>query len=97
MEKEKFLEWRNEYLDLCRKCAVLPRGQFGISLNVPDEYKVVFNKIAYYPQGYELDFDVKGNARHTAILHDLKANSITRAPLMKIRKYLGGKNESEGK
>ena len=47
---------------------------------------VVYNEINYYPVAYELSFDDKGNARHTAILHDLKANSIINADLRKVKK-----------
>ena len=57
-----------------------------IKENVPDELKVVHNGIVYYPVAYELSFD-KGQTVHKAILHDLKANSITYADLGKVKKY----------
>ena len=78
---------RTEYLELCQKVSVLKNGIFGIKENVPDELKVIYNEIAYYPVAYELSFDDKGNVKHTAILHDLKANSITNADLGKVEKY----------
>lgn len=78
---------RKLYLELCQKVAVLKNGIFGIKENVPDELMVVYNGIKYYPTAYELSFDDKGNARHTAILHDLKANSIMNVDLGKVTKY----------
>ena len=78
---------RDIYLKLCQKVSVLKNGICGIKENVPDELKVISNGIAYYPVAYELSFDDKGNVRHTAILHDLKANSIMNANLEKVIKY----------
>lgn len=78
---------RNLYLQLCQKCSVLPSGICGIKENVPDDLKVVHNGIIYYPQAYKLSFDNKGGVLHTAILHDLKANSIINADLEKVIKY----------
>ena len=46
-----------------------------------------YKKEAFELSGYELSFDDKGNVRHTAILHDLYANSITSADLGKVKKY----------
>lgn len=75
------------YIELCQKVSVLKNGVCGIKENVTDELTVVYNGIKYYAVAYELSFDDKGNARHTAILHDLKANSITNADLEKVTKY----------
>ena len=72
---------------MCQKVSVLKNGVCGIKENVPDELTVVYNGIKYYPVAYELSFDDKGNARHTAILHDLKANSIMNVDLGKVTKY----------
>lgn len=77
---------RTEYLELCQKVSVLKNGICGIKENVPDELKVIHNGIEYYPTAYELSFD-KGQPVHTAILHDLKANSIMNANLEKVIKY----------
>ena len=77
---------RKLYLELCQKVSVLKNGICGIKENVPDELTVVYNDIKYYPVAYELSFDDKGNIRHTAILHDLKANSIINADLRKVKK-----------
>ena len=77
---------RTEYLELCQKVSMLKNGICGIKENVPDELKVIHNGIEYYPISYELSFD-RGQPVHTAILHDLKANSITNANLEKVIKY----------
>lgn len=77
---------RKLYLELCQKVSVLKNGVCGIKENVPNELKVIHNGIAYYPISYELSFD-SGKPTHTAILHDLKANSITSADLERVIKY----------
>ena len=77
---------RTEFLQMCQRISVLKSGICGIKENVPDELKVVHNGIVYYPVAYELSFD-KGQTVHKAILHDLKANSITYADLGKVKKY----------
>lgn len=78
---------RKLYLELCQRVSVLKNGVCGIKENVPNELTVVYNGIRYYPVAYELSFDDNGNARHTAILHDLNANSIMNANLEKVIKY----------
>lgn len=77
---------RTTFLQMCQKCSVLPSGICGIKENVPDELKVVHNGIVYYPVSYELSFN-NGQPTHTAILHDLKANSTTYANLERVAKY----------
>ena len=77
---------RNEFLRMCQKVSVLKNGICGVKENVPDELKVIYNGIAYYPVSYELACD-NWKPTHTAILHDLKANSITNADLGKVIKY----------
>ena len=78
---------RTEFLQICQKVSVLKSGVCGIKENVPDELKVIYNGIAYYPVSYDLSFDDKGNVRHTAILHDLNANSIMNVNLERVTKY----------
>lgn len=77
---------RTEFLKICQKVSVLKDGICGVKENVPDELKVVHNGIVYYPVAYELSFN-KGQPTHTAILHDLKAKSITYAELERVTKY----------
>lgn len=78
---------RNEFLNMCRSCAMIKtRGQFGIAHNVPDCLRVIYKSIEYYPYSYELSFDKNGDTIHLAKLHDLKANSVTVAPLSWVSK-----------
>lgn len=76
---------RLEFLKICQKVSLLKNGIYGTKENVPDELKVVFNGIVYYPIAYELSFD-KGNTVHKAILHELKANSIMHVKLERVKK-----------
>ena len=78
---------RDIFLQMAQKVSVLKNGICGIKENVPNELKVVYDDIQYYPVAYELSFDNKGNVRHTAILHDLKVNCITYADLKRVMKY----------
>ena len=79
---------RDIFLQLCQKVSVLKNGICGIKENVPDELKVIYNGIAYYPVSYELSFDDKGNVRHTAILKDLKANSLLYCRLEDVKECI---------
>ena len=72
---------------MAQKCSVMKIGALGIKENVPDELKVVYKAIVYYPHAYEMSFK-NGETVSTAILHDLKANSVTYAELSKVDKYL---------
>ena len=82
---------RTEFLKMCQKVSMLKSVILGIKENVPDELKVVHNSIIYYPVAYELSFD-KGQPKHTAILHDLQANSITKCDLERVAKYEQGRS-----
>ena len=77
---------RKLYVELCQKVSMLKSEICGIKENVPDELKVIYNGIAYYPVSYELSFD-NGKPTHTAILHDLYANSRTEADLERVEKH----------
>lgn len=77
---------RNDYLQVCQKVSMLKSEVCGIKENVPDDLKVIYNGIIYYPVAYKLSFN-NGKTQHTAILHDLKANSITSADLEAVKKY----------
>lgn len=69
---------RTEYLNLCKKVSVsLP--------NIPNDCLVEYGGTTFYPQAYQLSFD-KGTTIHTAILHDLRANSVMRCPLEKVKR-----------
>ena len=77
---------RKLYLELCQKVSVLKDGICRIKQNIPDEFKVVYNDIVYYPVAYELSFE-NGQSLHTAILHSLNTNSIIYAKLERVEKY----------
>lgn len=87
---------RLEYLKFCQECATIPSGTCGVKEKVPDRCKVVFQNVPYYPVSYELSFDSEGKAVHRVVLHDLRANSITRCDLDKVEKFCninGGNDE----
>ena len=75
---------RTEYLNLCKRVSILLPSIPTLLSGIPTDCLVEYDGITYYPQAYELSFD-EGNTVHIAILHDLKANSITRCPLDKVR------------
>lgn len=72
---------RTEYLHLCQKVSMYVSAK----REIPPELLVKYGEIVYYPHGYEMTFD-KGKTKNTAILHDLKANSITYANLERVMK-----------
>lgn len=77
---------RTEFLKICQRVSILNNGVCDIKQNIPDEFKVIYDEIVYYPIGYELSFE-NGKTIHKAILHDLKANSINYAKLERVEKY----------
>lgn len=77
---------RNKYLTLCKECAIMcNEGLYKMKVNVPSNLQVEFNGNKYYPQGYELSFASDGTVIHTAIIHDLIANSICHVPLRDVK------------
>ena len=80
---------RNKYLELCKSAAMLPGEACGTKRNVPDCLKVSCSGIPYYCVGYYLDYDDDGTPRHTAYLHDLDANSITKCKLNDVEGFNG--------
>lgn len=81
---------RKKYLKMCQMVATLPEGVLGIKQNVPDELKVVFDGITYYPYERIVGFDKNGQSKIRARLHDLKANCVVECPIEKVKEY---KNE----
>ena len=75
---------RTEYLQMCKEVSLL-ESRYNIKQNVPPELLVKHDGKVYYPQSYELSFD-KGETKHKAILHELKANAIICADLSKVNK-----------
>ena len=78
---------RKAYLEMCQKVAILPNGVQNLKQNVPDELKVVYEDIAYYPVSLDISFDKGGKAINTAILRSLTANSIIERNLKDISVY----------
>lgn len=70
---------RSEYLKLCQKVSM----HTNKSMQIPSNLLVKCENIDYYPYGYQMTFD-KGKTRNTAILRDLKANSVIYANLERI-------------
>ena len=78
---------RKTYLEMSQKVAVLPSGVLGIKQNVPDNLKVVYDGIAYYPVSLDISFDKDGKVINTAIIHSLRANSVIERNLKDIMSY----------
>lgn len=74
---------RAKFLEMCKAVAVLPKG-VGEVKAVPPELHLKFNGMTFYPIGYKLTFTKDGKPSHTAILHDLKVNSILECDLLKV-------------
>lgn len=64
---------RKQYLELCQK--------YALGCDVRVKYK----DAEYHPYRYELGFDSSGKSIHTAILKDLKANSLSNCRLGDIK------------
>ena len=64
---------RKQYLELCQKYAV------------GGDIRVKYKDAEYHPYRYELRFDSSGKSIHTAILKDLKANSVVYAMLENVK------------
>lgn len=76
-----------KYLKMCQKVAMLSDGIFGTKQNVPDDLKVVYDGITYYPFERVAKFDKQGNLILSARLHDLKANCVIEALLNDVEEY----------
>ena len=67
---------RKQYLELCQKYAV------------GEDIRVKYKDTEYHPYRYELGFDDTGKSIHTAILKDLKANSLVDCWLEDVKECL---------
>ena len=65
---------RKQYLELCQKHAV------------GEDIMVKLKDTSCRPCRYELGFDSNGKSTHTAILKDLKANSLLYCKLEDVKK-----------
>lgn len=78
---------RKKYLEMCQRVAMLPSGVQNLKQNVPDNLKVVYDGIVYYPVSLDISFDKDGKVINTAILHSLTANSIIERNLKDVSVY----------
>lgn len=76
---------RLEFLEMCKMVSLLPSKLLGIK-DAPEELRVIYDGMAFYPVAYKLSFDNKGKTVHTAILHDLKANSVIQCDLLQVKR-----------
>lgn len=76
---------RAEFLEKCKRVAVLRDGVCGVK-KTPPELHLKFDGMTFYPIGYKLTFTKNGKPSHTAILHDIKANSILECDLLKVER-----------
>lgn len=67
---------RKQYLELCQKCAA------------GGDIRVKYKDTGYHPYRYELGFDSSGNSIHTAILKDLKTNSVVYTMLENVKECI---------
>lgn len=74
---------RKKYLYMCCECSKLPKGAMGIPTQIPEELIIKFNDIEYYPYQYVLSYD-NGKTRHSAVLHDVNANSVVQTNLLNL-------------
>lgn len=74
---------RAEYLKLCQQVSIIKKSKGMKNNDLIKEFLVTYDKSEYIPLKYTLSFN--GNeVIHTAVLHDLQANSIVYADLRKV-------------
>ena len=83
---------RKEYIDRMQRAMMKSESK-----NFADEDLVEHDGIRYYPCGYVLSCDTKGNPTHTARLHDLKANSVVECQLDKVNVVAGRSKKDDEK
>lgn len=74
---------RTDFLTLCQKVSLLPKGENGIIKYIPQNLTVMYRNLHFYPVGYNLYY-LNGKIKHRAILHDLKVHSIINCDLEKV-------------
>lgn len=77
---------RKEFFSMAQKATVLTGGFVDLPKEPIEEITVECNGVEYYPRALKVWFDVKGNVKNTAVLHDLHQKSETYARLEKISK-----------
>lgn len=77
---------RKEFCAMCQEVARYPVG-INRARELPERLIVVYDGIRYYPEGYELRFrDGTGDPFEVAVMHDLRAHSVTRGELDRVRR-----------
>lgn len=76
---------RKQFLEMCQKVSTLPETTMHIKTEIPPELTVLYEGIQFYPIAYEMSFK-DGISQHTAILHDMKAHSIVKVDLEKVKR-----------
>lgn len=87
MQKEKKEMSKTEikkYLELCKRCAMVPALPGGIK-KVPEELRVLCDGRAYCPRSYEQRYDKVGNVVQLAHLASLTAHEIHIVRLEKVK------------
>ena len=77
---------RKEFLQICQRVSVLPETTMHVKKAIPPELTVLYEGIQFYPVGYEMTFK-QGISQHTAILHDMKAHSVSYVDLSRVEKF----------
>ena len=77
---------RTEFFEMAQKVSVYTNRCRDLSKPLLEDCVVQYKKIKYYPQFIQVGYDEQGKTMNIAILHDLKANSVTYADLERIDK-----------
>lgn len=77
---------RTEFFEMAQKVSVYTNRCRDLSKPLLEDCVVQYKEIKYYPQFIQVGYDEQGKVMNIAILHDLKANSVTYADLERIDK-----------
>ncbi len=80
---------RNEYIEMCRVCSILPKSVYEIPKSIRKDQAVMCDGSYYYPKSYTIQFNHNGKIMHIATLHSLTANSEISVDLSKVKKVEG--------
>lgn len=78
---------------MAQKVAVYTKCCKDLSKPLLEDCTVEYSGIKYYPQFVQVGYDEKGQVINIAVLHDLKANSITHANLERVKRYDKGRSD----
>lgn len=77
---------RKEFFEMAQKVAMYTNCCKDLLKPLLSDCIVKYGGIGYYPQSLQVGYDKHGNVENIALLHDLKANSITYARLERVEK-----------